>query len=155
MGQGFAYWAARYGPTHRRHHPTCPDGTPFKQWRPSEMTGSDKLARLYEQQEILTDLLRDWNGEDVEELADALRSAAEVAGEVGQEYTDADEAMGGHGGENSDRADECDTWASELEIAADSLAPFDASSSTDEDDLESWKEEQITIVEDVVGSLGL
>lgn len=86
----------------------------------SELTTSDKLARLYAAQEELEAAI----GRDA--ILEALDAAIMTAEEVGQEYEDSlrnmpDSLQGGTTGQEiQDKIDACEAWRSELESCKDS-----------------------------------
>lgn len=95
--------------------------------RPSEMTGSDKLSRLYEIQETIQDsAAEDLAG--IDGLADVLDQAAADARDVGQEYRDSAANMESAFPSGNPTIDECnekaraaEDWADELESAANDV----------------------------------
>ena len=93
--------------------------------RPSEMTGSDKLATLYAAQEHVEDMINGDAGRD--DLVAALQEAAETARGVGEEYRSSKENLpenlqySSTGEALEEKADQCDQWADELEQAADDI----------------------------------
>jgi hypothetical protein len=84
-GEGYKSIKGRYTSRSVRHE-ACPD------WKPSEMTGSDKLGRLYAAREQIEDALESFDGEDASDLRDALENAESEASDVASEYNDAAEA---------------------------------------------------------------
>ncbi len=92
--------------------------------RPSELTTSDKLARLYGIQEELEDYLKRSLGKatDVDEITGILTNAIDEARAVGSEYEEsADNIVDGFGHETSmseeirEKASACETWADSME----------------------------------------
>ncbi len=101
--------------------------------RASEMTTSDKLSQLYAAQEEFGD----GNFETLEDMAEALRSAASVAESVKDEYQDGldnmpDGLRDADPNGVQDKIDSCETWASELESAADEIENMEAPEMPDE-----------------------
>jgi hypothetical protein len=100
--------------------------------RPSDLTGNDKLSRVYGAQESVEDVLATWDttspGDcDKDSLEDALTTAAETIREVGEEYRESAEAIN-ETAEGSPIAEECEekadgleSWADEIESAASDL----------------------------------
>jgi hypothetical protein len=84
-GEGYKSIKGRYTSRSVRHE-ACPD------WKPSEMTGSDKLSRLYAAREQIEDALESFDGEDASDLRDALENGESEASDVASEYTEAAEA---------------------------------------------------------------
>lgn len=104
------------------------------QFRPSDLTGSDKLSRVYAAQETLQDFLASWSNDDgLDGLQDACSTAAEEIREVAQEYSDAAEAMGGAGEEMQEKADNLEGWAEEIEDAGNQGEEFEVSFEDSED----------------------
>jgi len=95
--------------------PTC---TPTK----ADLTGSEKLSRLYVAQETARAAVSDAGSP--EEIAEALREAADIATEVADEYREAASAFGDQG-PNAEKADEIEPWADDLQSAADDCDDFD------------------------------
>jgi len=102
-------------------------------FRASDLTGSDKLSRVYSAQENVEDFVNDWDGDegDVSALRDALEEAAEEIREVGQEYQESADNIRDSFSESS-TADECEEkaqelegWADEIESAMDELTDFE------------------------------
>jgi hypothetical protein len=103
----------------------------------SDMTTSDKLARLYEARETVEGVLKgsiarcDWD-DYRSEVSAALRECAETAREVGSEYEESRNNMpeglqdSGTGAEIEEKAQSCESWADELEQAADDIDSTDA-----------------------------
>lgn len=118
-GQRYLYWQFRYGGKRTRHE-AC--GRP----RPSELTSSDKLSRLYAAQEGVEDFLAgEWA--ELADLAEALEAAASEARDVAAEYELAADAVDEHFpgsyqvDEIRDKASEAEQWADELEGAASEI----------------------------------
>jgi len=111
-GQDRYEWSFRFGGTYRRHV-TC--GFP----RPSELTQS-KMAQVYAATEAVEDLVHAEGDLALDDLVQALETAAEEIEQVVSEYNEAAENFGGQG-ENADRAMELDSYADTIRNAADSL----------------------------------
>jgi hypothetical protein len=94
-------------------------------FRPSDLTGSDKLGRVYGAQEAAEDALGTWTPEDgVEGLQSLCDDMANELREVAQEYRDAAEAMGGAGAEMEEKADNLESWADTVESASGDVDEF-------------------------------
>jgi len=110
-GDSYYWWAFRYGG--KRYSKTPP--------RPSQLTQSDKLSRVYATHESIEDVIAATKSlTDVAALADTLSNAADEVREVASEYTDAAEAVRENFSE-SPTADDCEEKAQELEAWADTL----------------------------------
>lgn len=111
-GQEYREWSFRYGGTYRMHA-KC--GFP----RPSQLTGSDKLQRLYEAREALEDfdmaVYLEASGDAISDVRDldVITDATATAEEIAQEYADAFEAFPNP--EFEEKADACSNWQSDLE----------------------------------------
>lgn len=122
IGMPYRWWAAFRGPKQIAcMKDTC---TPTQ----ADLTGSDKLARLYAAQEAARVEIAE--AEDAEAVTSALETCVEVAREVGDEYREAADAFGGNG-PSAERADNVEAWADELENAA-GADEFDEDQSRDE-----------------------
>jgi hypothetical protein len=104
--------------------------------------------------------------DDTSSLSDALNSVAEAANEVADQYEEADEAMGGHQGENYEKAESLREYASELEgwQAPDDSRPDDGCDAHDEetegceacaDKVREWWQEQVDSAQEALDSLSL
>ena len=88
----------------------------------ASMTSSSKLVAVWEAQEALS-----FSEDDLEAIAADLRSLAETAREVGQEYQDSCDNQREYfpdsetAQENEDKAQGLDGWADELDAAADDV----------------------------------
>jgi hypothetical protein len=127
VGDGYIWIKPRYGGKRVR----CSD--PKCRFRSSDLTGSDKLSRVYSAQEEMEDFIADWDGDegDVSALKDALEQAASDIREVGEEYQESADNIRDSFSESS-TADECEEkaqelegWADEIESAMDELADFE------------------------------
>ena len=105
--------------------------------RASELTGSDKLSRLYAARESIEDVI---TGECTKEnLIEALSDAASEAREVGQEYQESHDAMPDNfqmsatGEELQEKADQCEQWADALESAVQGVDALDWDETDDAD----------------------
>lgn len=163
-GQMRYEWSFRYGGTYRRHQ-EC--GAP----RPSELT-QGRVGELYAAQEAIEDALGADRGDFDswrDEVVAQLESAAEVATDLGGEYTEAAEHFGGEG-ENAERAQACETWAESLSDAASTIQDItldedekdeDAEPDADEDEddgddpRETAEGEVESAAEDAIGELEL
>ncbi len=103
----------------------CPQHYPSQ----SELTTSDKLARLYSIQEGFDTLLKEFHkATNADDVVSALESAEEEAREVAGEYNEsADNIEEGFGHETSmseeirGKGDSCETWADALSTAKDEV----------------------------------
>ena len=129
------------------------------QLRPSDLTGSDKLSRLYSAREDLEDFIGT-DFESADEVKDAIQAAADEAREVASEYEEAVSALDGrlNSDELQDKADQCNAWADELDnVDVEEFEP----NPDDKDDEEkeatksAWQELIIGNVEDALSSLEL
>lgn len=110
-GTKYYVWSFRYGGDRFQH-----EGCGFP--RRGQLTQS-KLAALY-------DALDDFDVSACDEpsdIAEAMRSVAETAREIGQEYQDAVDAMNmsGAGTENEEKAESLESFADEVESEADEI----------------------------------
>ena len=158
-----------FGARKRMRHEDCPN------WRPSEVTTSDKLSRLYAAREAVEDVLEGWDcsGGDASEIREALEAASETAREVGGEYEESASNMDEHFpgspqvDEINEKAEECETWASTLDDAASDIEDWEEDSDgSDEDEgcdpidangqtLNDWADDVRSKADDANGSLGL
>lgn len=103
-GEDYRSWSFRYGGTYRRcFRPECAP-------RPSELTQS-LMSSVYAAQEEFSDGAPYETVADVVTAVEMVRDAAE---EVREQYEAAAEPFGGQG-EHQDRADELESWISDLE----------------------------------------
>lgn len=112
-GQMRYSWSFFRGATLSRHQ-AC--GAP----RPSELTQSN-ASELYAAQEAIQDALAARPVDDIDsfnywrdDIASMLDDASATARDVGEMYAEAAEPFGGQG-DNQDRADACEDWASMLD----------------------------------------
>jgi len=132
-GEQYFSWSFRYGGTRTN----CADHRP----RPSELTQS-KMAEVYAAIEGAEDTLE--SAETVAEMREAIESVAEQVQQTAEEYREADEAFGGMGAtESAERADELESWASDLEY----YDP-DEPDEPDEDDDEEEEDDGSDALED-------
>jgi len=142
-------------------------------FKPSELTTSDKLSRLYGAQENAEGQLDDWSREDTADLQAIVDEAANEIREVAEEYRESASNMEEHfpGGcpaidECNEKGDECDGWADELdgvdfeEFDPDSVDIDDDASEEDRQQAidtarDDWAEEQIDKVRDALGNCPL
>lgn len=97
-GEPYYWWKFRYGGKHMSA--TYP--------RSSQLTQS-KWSGVYSAQESIED------AENAVDLADAIDNAIDEIQECADEYEEADEAMGGHQGQNYERAEHLQELVSELQ----------------------------------------
>lgn len=153
-GQDRYEWSFRYGGTYRQHV-SC--GAP----RASELTQSAGKQTLYAAQEAVEDALGGADPETIEEfeswrdgIASALRDASSDATDVAGDYEAAAEPFGGEG-ENAERRDSCETWASDLDDAASEVEDVEVEAvereadESDEDFEQRQHEALDTAVQDV------
>jgi hypothetical protein len=100
---------------------------PACRFKPSDLTSSDKLSRVYSAREEAEENIVAWGGDpeepgDVDELKTILETAAETIREVGEEYTESADNMENAfpGGSPTiddcrEKADSLESWAGELE----------------------------------------
>jgi len=120
-GESYYHWKFRYGGKH--YSRTRP--------KPSQLTQSDKLSRIYEAQEMLSEVcfpteVGDMDRDQLVAMMDTVRSAyedaAEAFREVSEEYNESadnkEEYFPGTGDEIREKADACEEAASEADDAA-------------------------------------
>lgn len=154
-GESYKWLQPRYGAKVFYCHQHSP--------RPSEMTSSDKLARLYEAQEGLMDDADAFvhSGLEGEDLKASIEQAIETAREVGDEYSESADKMEEYfpGSDIREKADACEEWASELESmqseVEDKLGDLDETRPTDEDKAAALRDDIRTLIDDAVSSLSL
>lgn len=91
--------------------------------RPSQLTGSDKLQRIYEAGESVEDFCANWTPttfSDVQALVDLLNESANNVREVADEYQSAADNMNGNE-QHQERADAAGEYADALENAASDI----------------------------------
>jgi len=103
------------------------------QFKSSDLTSSDKLSQVYSAQEDCEAAIQGWDGSNgtVDDLKDALTTAAGSIREVGEGYQESADNIHQTFSESS-TADDCEekansleSWADEFESAADDLEEFD------------------------------
>jgi hypothetical protein len=116
-------------------------------FRPSDLTGSDKLSRLYSAREEVEDVLAT-DFDDADEVRSALETAAGEAREVGEEYAEASSNLDGrlNAEELDEKAQQCENWADELEGV--DVEDFEPTPTVNEDQIakeadrkDEWREE--------------
>lgn len=159
IGKGDSYrWIkGRYGPRKVR----CSNC----RFRPSEMTSSDKLSRLYSAKECVEEAIgNDFDSTD--DIASELQDAANEAREVAEEYREsADNIESCFGSRTSqcdeieEKADQCESWADALEGI--DLPEYDESQeeglneAEKEERKQEWREEVRALVQGELDSLEL
>lgn len=110
-------------------------------FRSSDLTSSDKLARVYSAQETLEDAIAGWDGEDGEDVKQALTDAAEEIRDVASEYESSADSIES-AFSSSSTADECrekaealESWADEIESAGDEIPDRPEPEDVDADEL--------------------
>lgn len=136
-GDEYKWIKFRYGGKRKRCG-TC-------RFRPSDLTNSDKLSRVYAAQEAAEDAIADWDGQDHTDLQSALEEAASQIREVAEEYQESCDNIRDSFSESA-TADECEEKAQELESWADSLEDVDfedwEAEEEDEDDKKDDKDDE-------------
>ena len=132
--------------------------------RPSELTTSDKLARLYAQQEDIDDVLKTVSPtlEFLNKLLETLDFAIGEVEEVEEEYSISADNMeeyfpGSYQvDEIRDKADACAEWRDELENVKDEVeALIDEWEQLDEKERITRIDKIVDVVEDAISSLRL
>lgn len=139
-GMPYRWAKGRYGPKKVR----CPKCA----FRPSDLTGSDKLSRLYSARESVEDVLVP-DFDDTDAVRDAISSAVDEAREVASEYSDAAENMSATRDEMEEKSSQCESWADELEGV--DVEEFEGK----EEDREDWRETIRSDVQNALDSLEL
>lgn len=129
-GDTYFKWSFRYGGTHKSK--TYP--------RPSQLTQS-KHSTVYAALEIVQDLCADAQA-TIEDIVEALSSGAEDVRGVGEEYMEADEAMGGNQGVNCERSEACEDLAGQMEELSDQFS-----------EVSCGPDEEYTDLDDALGAL--
>lgn len=139
-GESYYWWKNRYGP--KRYSKTYP--------RQSQLTSSDKLARIYEAVEDIQDVLDGvgnfaFDKSYVDSMIDALREAADSVTEVGEEYQESADAIRDYFVE-SETADEieekvssCEYFVAALEEAINDIESIDFPEEYEEDGEETFE----------------
>lgn len=155
QGESYYWWKFAFGPKQFSKKPP----------RPSQLTQSDKLGRVYGLQERLEDFAYE-TPETVEDLnsliesfASELREVAEEVREVSEEYQESCNNIRDNIPESptaddcEEKAQELEGWADALEQAADSIEASEASGIeevdeelVDEDAIEQAREEYLNAV---------
>jgi DNA repair ATPase RecN len=114
-------------------------------FRNSDLTGSDKLSRVYSAVENVEDFLADWDGDDGDfsNLGAALEEAAAELREIADEYQESCDAIR-ENFSDSPTADECEERADEINSFADDLENVDIDDFEfdDEQETEDHKDEK-------------
>ncbi len=132
VGESYYWWQNYKGP--KQYSTTYP--------RQSQLTGSDKLARLYSVGERLEDVASDTSLVSRDEHADYVRELADEVREVAEEYRESASNMEEYfpGSERAyeleEKADACDSYADEIDAVADEIESL-----PDEDDLREEMED--------------
>ena len=123
-GQPYRWFKFRYGGGGKRVRCTAAACAP----RPSELTGSDKLSRVYAVGESVSDALEAFRESyDLDDLKSALTDGAEQLREVAGEYRESAENMeSGMNGNRMPMCDELEEKADHLEGVADELDSAEA-----------------------------
>lgn len=143
-GETFHQWSFRYSGT-RYQHGRC--GYP----RPSQLTQS-KMVTVLLAQESAQDSMAELKAETgvAESIQGLLNDVGNAAREVGEEYREAAESMGGAGGQNEERADGLDSYADEMESwEPETEEPAEGSSEED------WDEYLEAIVDEANQAMGI
>jgi len=109
-GDTYYKWSFRYGGTHKS----------LKRPRPSQLT-QGKAGTIYGCLENIEDLVAD-DQCTLTDLVDCLTESADEVRTMGEEYNEADEAMGGHQGVNSERAEACEELAERMQEIAEEFS---------------------------------
>jgi hypothetical protein len=127
-GDPYRYWSFRYGGKRKRcMNPACSP-------RRSDLTQSDKKARIYDAQDDATEAVSAWEyDEGVEALTSILETLSSTIEEVADEYEEAAEHFGGEG-ENAERAEELRSWQEEVENISSEVEDADLGGDCDECD---------------------
>jgi hypothetical protein len=145
-GEKYFFWEPRYGGKQIR----CKDHYP----RQSEMTTS-KMSEVYAACEDAEDYAQAYAGSDAGDYMAQVTATAEKATEIADQYRDAAEHFGG-AGENADRADELEGFASELEsVDFPDFNDFwqNIPDENEEDALTAWREECTNILTSAVSEV--
>jgi len=121
VGDSYYWWKFRYGGKH--YSRTYPQR--------SDLTQS-KIGEVYAALEGLEPLIDNWD--NLDNLKEQISEAADMIRQVAEEYTEADEAMGGHGGIQQERADAVEQFADEVESVADNLEEYE------EGNVDDWEQ---------------
>lgn len=148
-GEPYYWWRLYHGP--KQYSKTRP--------RMSQLTGSDKLSRLYAAREMVEDRIDKLNGgepvntaEFIEALVDDLESAANEAREVGEEYEDSASNMEDYFPDSEkveecrEKSEACESWADMLDATVEEIRE-----SAEEMEIE----DVVSLVEEAIGGLDL
>jgi len=114
-GESYYWWSFRFGGKHYSKTPP----------RPSQLTQSDKLCRLYSAQENIEDACEQAREDhDLDALRDAIDTAADEIREVGEEYQESCDNIRDNF-EESPTADDCEEKAERCNDIADNLESVD------------------------------
>lgn len=131
-------WTQLYRAPKKYVHPTCG-------FRRSDLTGSDKLGRVYDAVDDAESNIGNWSPDDgdngTEGLSDILNEAAEQIREVAEEYQESADNIRDSFSE-SPTADECEERAEELESFADELENADLEDYEEDDENTDEEKEQ-------------
>lgn len=112
-GDTYFKWSFRYGGTYKSK--TYP--------KPSQLT-QGKASMVYSVLEGIQEQCAE-EKYTLEDLVSTLQGGAEEVRAVGEEYNEADEAMGGHQGQNYERGENCEQLASEMDELADQFSDIE------------------------------
>jgi hypothetical protein len=143
-GDAYKWIKGRFGPRKVRCE-SCA-------FRASDLTSSDKLARVYDAQEDAQEAIGEWDGQDAQDLKSILETAAEEIREAAQEYQESADAIMEHFPSGNATSEECEEKAQELEGWADTIEDFDPEEfepelSEDEDGKKTGEDEDAELEE--------
>lgn len=129
-------------------------------FRPSDLTSSDKLSRVYGAQEALEDALKGWDRKTLDHLSGAVEGCADDLREVASEYEESADSIRDSFPDSS-TADECEEKAQGLEVWADEIeGAFEEIDSFTWDDVEDgqyyseareeWADVVVEEMEDII-----
>lgn len=122
-GDGYRWWQFRFGGGGKCVRCLAPTCRP----RQSELTGSDKLSRVYAVGESVEDAISAFREDkDVDSLKTALTDGAEQLREVAQEYRDSSESIESGMNNRMPACDELEEKADSLESTADEMESAEA-----------------------------
>lgn len=121
-------------------------------FRDSELTSSDKLARVYDERDSAREQVNDWDGTDVSDLLSILLNLSEAVREVAEEYEESASNIEQAFPNGTPTSDECREKSEELFSWADELesASFDEHDEDAEDSADDWADEQRQAATDLV-----
>lgn len=136
IGDTYRYHKPRYGVKKTRcmRH-EC-------RYRPSELTGSDKLSTLYGIQEAIEDAIADGN---LEGVRDELQAGAEQARETAEEYRASGQNIEDGFGHETEQSQELTSNGDEVETWGDRLEEAGSTVSEAVDAVETFEEDQATL----------